>query len=345
MTTLASGTSIEEILGPDADALLTHECKGIPKSSLHVPGPDFVNRVVSATDRPIPVLRNLQQMFNTGRLAGTGYLSILPVDQGIEHSAGASFAPNPVYFDPEKIVELAYEGGCNAVASTLGVLGAVARKWAHKIPFMLKFNHNELLTLPNVHQQDRFGSIRQAFEMGAPPSARRSTSAPTTRASRSSTSPRCSPRPTSWAWSPSSGATSATAPSRPGRRRLPHLGRPHRPGQPPRRHHPGRHHQAEAPHQTAGTTPSTWATPPTASSTRRSTPSSRLRRERRQGRPPHRPLPLPGRQLLHGPQPPASTRAALGRQRPAGRRHHRRHQQARRRHGPHLRPQGLPEAR
>jgi class I fructose-bisphosphate aldolase len=166
MTTLASGTSIEEILGPDADALLTHECKGIPKSSLHVPGPDFVNRVVSATDRPIPVLRNLQQMFNTGRLAGTGYLSILPVDQGIEHSAGASFAPNPVYFDPEKIVELAYEGGCNAVASTLGVLGAVARKWAHKIPFMLKFNHNELLTLPNVHQQDRFGSIRQAFEMG-----------------------------------------------------------------------------------------------------------------------------------------------------------------------------------
>ena len=119
------------------------------------------------TDRSPSVLRNMQLMLNSGRLGGTGYLSILPVDQGIEHSAGASFAPNPEYFDPEKIVELAYEGGCNSVASTLGVLGAVSRKWAHKIPFMLKFNHNELLQFPNVHQQDRFGSVRQAFEMGA----------------------------------------------------------------------------------------------------------------------------------------------------------------------------------
>jgi len=159
--------SVVEILGSEADSLLKHECRGIPRSSLHIPGPDFVSRIVSMTDRPIATLRNYQLMLNTGRLAGTGYLSILPVDQGIEHSAGASFAPNPIYFDPEKIVELAYEGGCNAVASTLGVLGAVARKWAHKIPFMVKFNHNELLTYPNIHQQDRFASVRQAFEMGA----------------------------------------------------------------------------------------------------------------------------------------------------------------------------------
>ena len=167
MTTLASAASLESILGDEAQSLLGHECRGIPRSSIHAPGPDFVDRILRDTDRPVAVLRNLQLMMNSGRLGGTGYLSILPVDQGIEHSAGASFAPNAAYFDPEKIVELAHEGGCNAVASTLGVLGAVARKWAHKIPFMLKFNHNELLTLPNVHQQDRFGSVRQAFEMGA----------------------------------------------------------------------------------------------------------------------------------------------------------------------------------
>lgn len=159
--------SVADILGPEADSLLRHECRGIPRSSLHTPGPDFIDRVVAMTDRPAPVLRNYQLMLNSGRLAGTGYLSILPVDQGIEHAAGASFAPNPIYFDPEKIVELAVEGGCNAVASTVGVLGAVARKWAHKIPFMVKFNHNELLTYPNIHQQDRFASVRQAFEMGA----------------------------------------------------------------------------------------------------------------------------------------------------------------------------------
>jgi class I fructose-bisphosphate aldolase len=159
--------SVAEILGPESEALLRHECRGIPRSSLHTPGPDFIDRVVSSTDRPLSVLRNMQLMMNTGRLAGTGYLSILPVDQGIEHAAGASFAPNPIYFDPSKIVELAVEGGCNAVASTVGVLGAVARKWAHKIPFMVKLNHNELLTYPNVHQQDKFGSVRQAFEMGA----------------------------------------------------------------------------------------------------------------------------------------------------------------------------------
>ncbi len=155
------------LLANEADTLLTYECKGVPRAALHAPGPDFVSRIMEATDRPTNVLRNFQLMLDTGRLGGTGYLSILPVDQGIEHSAGASFAPNPEYFDPEKIVELAYEGGCNAVASTLGVLGACSRRWAHKIPFMVKLNHNELLTYPNMHDQTRYGSVRQAFEMGA----------------------------------------------------------------------------------------------------------------------------------------------------------------------------------
>lgn len=156
---------IRDLLGPDA-ALLDHVSKTIPKERLYLPGPDYIDRVFSATDRPVPVLRNLSLMMNTGRLAGTGYVSILPVDQGIEHSAGASFAPNPVYFDPEGIVKLAIEGGCNAVASTLGVLGAVARKYAHKIPFMLKLNHNELLTYPNKFDQVMFASVKQAFDMG-----------------------------------------------------------------------------------------------------------------------------------------------------------------------------------
>jgi fructose-bisphosphate aldolase, class I len=158
---------IAALLGADADKLLGHVCRGIPKESLHLPGPDFVDRVVAQTDRPAPVLRSLQQMFNHGRLAGTGYLSILPVDQGIEHSAGASFAKNPAYFDPENIVKLAIEGGCNAVASTLGVLGACSRKYAHKIPFLLKFNHNEFLTYPNKFDQIFFASVKQARDMGA----------------------------------------------------------------------------------------------------------------------------------------------------------------------------------
>jgi class I fructose-bisphosphate aldolase len=160
-------TDIVKLLGNDADALLNHTCKGIPKEHLHLPGPDFVDRVVAASDRKPPVLRSLAQLFDHGRLAGTGYVSILPVDQGIEHSAGASFAPNPAYFDPENIVKLAIEGGCNAVASTLGVLGAVSRKYAHKIPFVLKFNHNEFLSHPNTYDQSMFASIDQAFEMGA----------------------------------------------------------------------------------------------------------------------------------------------------------------------------------
>ena len=158
---------IEELLGSDAKNLLEHKCNTIPKESLHLPGPDIIDRVYALTDRAPQVLRGLQQLIGHGRLAGTGYVSILPVDQGIEHSAGASFAPNPVYFDPENIVKLAIEGGCNAVASTLGVLGAVSRKYAHKIPFILKFNHNEFLSYPNTYDQSMFGSVKQALDMGA----------------------------------------------------------------------------------------------------------------------------------------------------------------------------------
>jgi class I fructose-bisphosphate aldolase len=160
-------TDIPALLGADAEQLLNHRCKTIPKASLHLPGPDFVDRVVSASDRSPMVMRNFESIFNSGRLAGTGYVSILPVDQGIEHSGGASFAPNPAYFDPENIVKLAIEGGCNAVASTLGVLGAVSRKYAHKIPFVMKFNHNEILSYPNTYDQTLFACVRQAFDMGA----------------------------------------------------------------------------------------------------------------------------------------------------------------------------------
>src|SRR5438034_2331884 len=158
---------IQEVLGADGEGLLSHQCKTISKDKLHLPGPDFIDRIFVGSDRPTRALVNLQQLFGSGRLGGTGYVSILPVDQGIEHSAGASFAPNPMYFDPENIVKLAIEGGCNAVASTLGVLGAVARKYAHKIPFLMKFNHNEFLSYPNSHDQIRFANVRQAFEMGA----------------------------------------------------------------------------------------------------------------------------------------------------------------------------------
>jgi class I fructose-bisphosphate aldolase len=158
--------TIVKLLGNEADSLLKHECKTVPKAQMHLPGKDFVERILIQSDRPTPVLRNLQFIFNTGRLKGKGYVSILPVDQGIEHSGGASFAPNPAFFDPETIVELAIEGGCNAVASTLGVLGAVARKYAHRIPFILKINHNELLTYPNKADQILFASVDQAFDMG-----------------------------------------------------------------------------------------------------------------------------------------------------------------------------------
>jgi len=158
---------IEKLLADSAQNLLQHKCKTVPKERLHLPGPDFVDRVLALSDRNPQTLRNLQAMFNRGRLAGTGYMSILPVDQGIEHSGGASFAKNPDCFDPENIVKLAIEGGCNAVASTLGVLGAVSRKYAHKIPFLVKLNHNELLTYPNKFDQVYFASVEQAWNMGA----------------------------------------------------------------------------------------------------------------------------------------------------------------------------------
>lgn len=157
---------IESLLGDSKD-LLKYQAKGIDKKNLHLPGPDFIDRVVSQTDRTPNVMKSLQSIYNNGRLSGTGYLSILPVDQGIEHTGGASFAPNPSYFDPAKIVELAIEGGCNAVASTFGVLGAVARKYAHKIPFIIKLNHNELLTYPAKFDQVMFASVENAFNLGA----------------------------------------------------------------------------------------------------------------------------------------------------------------------------------
>jgi len=160
-------TDIVQLLGDEAEDLLSHESTGIPRDMLHLPGPDFIDRVLTHSDRRIRVLRNLQAMFGHGRLAGTGYLSILPVDQGVEHSGGASFAPNPLYFDPANIVELAIEGGCNAVASTLGVLGSIGRRYAHRIPFLVKLNHNELLTYPNSYDQIMFADVEQAFEMGA----------------------------------------------------------------------------------------------------------------------------------------------------------------------------------
>jgi class I fructose-bisphosphate aldolase len=159
--------NIKELLGEDGKHLLGFKTPKVKKNQLHVPGPDWIDRIFALSDRPNPVLRNMQLLFSTGRLAGTGYLSILPVDQGIEHSAGASFSPNPIYFDGENIVKLALEAGCNAVASTAGVLGSVSRKYAHKIPFIVKLNHNELLSYPNTFDQILFANVKQAFDMGA----------------------------------------------------------------------------------------------------------------------------------------------------------------------------------
>ncbi|PZU94665.1 MAG: class I fructose-bisphosphate aldolase [Leptolyngbya sp.] len=166
VTALPSSKTIAEWLGSEAESLLSYEAK-VSKSTLHLPGPDWVDRIFAQSDRNPQVLRSLQQLYSTGRLANTGYLSILPVDQGIEHSAGASFAPNPIYFDPQNIVELAIAGGCNAVATTLGVLGSVSRRYAHKIPFILKLNHNELLTAPNRFDQVMFADVEQAWNLGA----------------------------------------------------------------------------------------------------------------------------------------------------------------------------------
>jgi len=158
---------ITKLLAAEADSLLSHVCHGIPKETIHLPGRDYIDRIVTRKNRKPSVLRSLGQLYAHGRLAGTGYMSILPVDQGVEHSAGASFAPNPLFFDPENILKLAIEGGCNAVASTLGVLNSIARDYAHKIPFIVKLNHNELLTYPNEYDQTMFASVKQAFEMGA----------------------------------------------------------------------------------------------------------------------------------------------------------------------------------
>jgi fructose-bisphosphate aldolase, class I len=165
--TATTNRQIIDLLGPDAPSLLTYKARGVSADRLHLPGPDFVDRLMAITDRPPNVLRNFQSILNHGRLAGTGYVSILPVDQGIEHSAGASFAKNPIYFDGENIVRLAMEGGCNAVASTLGVLGSVSRKYAHKIPFLLKLNHNEFLSYPNKYDQIMFAQVEQARDLGA----------------------------------------------------------------------------------------------------------------------------------------------------------------------------------
>ena len=161
------GINIRETLGDEADSLLGHECKTIERDQLSLPGPDFVDRVLVQSDRPVPVLRNLQQLFNHGRLGGTGYLSILPVDQGIEHSAAASFSKNPAYFDPQNLAELALAADCSAFASTLGVLGIIARRYAHKIPLIVKLNHNELITYPNRGDQVPFASVQQAVDLGA----------------------------------------------------------------------------------------------------------------------------------------------------------------------------------
>jgi class I fructose-bisphosphate aldolase len=166
-TATGPDTRVDEILGDEASDLLEHQCRTVPKEQLHLPGPDFVDRVWALSDRNPRVLRSIQSLYDRGRLGGTGYLSILPVDQGIEHSAGASFASSPAYFDGEKIVELAVEGGCNAVASTFGVLGSVARRYAHRIPFIVKLNHNQLLTYPNEYDQIAFGTVREAWELGA----------------------------------------------------------------------------------------------------------------------------------------------------------------------------------
>jgi class I fructose-bisphosphate aldolase len=166
-TTQNTTSRIEELLGDDARLLLDHKCETFDKANLHLPGPDFIDRVFVESDRSTNVLRQLQWLIHSGRLSGTGHVSILPIDQGIEHSGGASFAPNPIYFDPENLVKLAVEGGCNAIASTLGVLGAVSRKWAHKFPFIVKLNHNELLTYPNEFDQVMFASVERAWELGA----------------------------------------------------------------------------------------------------------------------------------------------------------------------------------
>ena len=210
-------TTIETLLADKAETLLGFNNPKISKDRLHLPGPDVVDRLFSVSDRNNRVLGNLQRLFGHGRLGGTGYVSILPVDQGIEHSAGASFAKNPDYFDPENIVKLAVEGGCNAVASTYGVLGAVARKYAHRIPFLVKINHNELLTYPNKFDQIMFGTVKQAADMGAAAVGATIYFGSSNKATRQIVEVSHAPSRwrTKWAWPPSFGAISATTRSRP----------------------------------------------------------------------------------------------------------------------------------
>ena len=243
-------TQIAQLLGDKADYLLNFKNPKISKDRLHVPGPDFVDRIYSVSDRNNRVLGNLQRMFGHGRLGGTGYVSILPVDQGIEHSGGASFAKNPDYFDAENIVKLAIEGGCNAVASTYGVLGAVARKYAHKIPFLVKINHNELLTYPNKFDQIMFGTVKQAADMGAAAvgatiyfgsdqSGRQIVEV----AQAFAHAHELGMATVLWCYLRNNAFKVKGAD---GKARLSRLGRPDRPGQSPGRDHPGGHHQAEA---------------------------------------------------------------------------------------------------
>ncbi len=272
MSTVELSTSrIEELLGDNARTLLDHQSTTIDKSQLHLPGPDFIDRVWLDSDRTPQVIQNLSWLQNSGRLAHTGYVSILPVDQGIEHSGGASFAPNPAYFDPENIVKLAIEGGCNAVASTFGVLGSMSRKYAHKIPFIVKLNHNEFLSYPNTYDQIMFSSVRKAYELGAAgvgatiyfgsdESRRQIVEV----AAAFEEAHRLGMFTVLWCYLRNTAFKTD--------KRLPRVRRPHGPGQPPRRHDPGRHHQAEAAGEQRrlhGDEPQG----PTARRTTRSTPS------------------------------------------------------------------------
>src|SRR5579859_2327515 len=272
MATTTASSSIQQLLGAKADSLLGFSSPKISKERLHLPGPDFIDRIFAPSDRNPRVLAGLHRMFNHGRLAGTGYLSILPVDQGIEHSAGASFAKNPDYFDGENIVKLAIEGGCNAVASTFGVLGSVARKYAHKIPFIVKINHNELLTFPNRLIRFSLAPSKKPTTWAPPPWAPPSISAPTRAAARSSKSARPSPKLTISAWPRFSGATSATTPSK---RTRTTTSPPTSPARPITSASPFRPTSSSRsfPKITAATLPSTSATPATANSTSASTPT------------------------------------------------------------------------
>ena len=331
---ISSGSQIEELLGDEAESLLSYQASGIDAAQIVAPGPDFIDRVVVQTDRTPPVLRNLGTLTNTGRLSGTGYISILPVDQGIEHSGAASFAKNPAYFDPQNLVELAIEGGCNAIATTFGVLGMVSRRYAHRIPFIVKLNHNELLTYPNEFDQVMFGSVREAFELGAvgvgatiyygSENATRqivevSEAFEEAHSLGMFTVLWCYLRNSAFKTDAGDMHTSADLTGQAN-----HLGVTHR----------GRHHQAEA-----------------AGAERRLPGAVGLRQDRPAGLRQARPRPsdrvdaVAGRQLLHGPRAADQLgRRVEGRLRSGSGRAHRRHQQAGGRLRADRRPQGVPAA-